>query len=358
MNIKKKLFEPLVSLDNPRQIWFILLAICLVNFMFNFYIGMVNITLPTITEYYHSDVVTATWISNIYLLTLTISVIFLGRVGGLWSRKKFFIVGTLIWVTTSLLCFYSTSTDSLIVLRAIQGFAAGFMASVYYAILDRTFPNERLGFALGFLLIALAGGYAVGPLVGGYIAAYIGWQYIFLTVIPFGLLSVLVYLFTAQKPEADNDSELLTRRIVYSQKNPNASRSQIFAKILDYKGAILQAAALFTLTYMLIIAQKFGFSPYDFVLLVLAIIFGGLFVWVEAKHDEPLFRFTVFRSITFSAYITGLLLNYISVIHGTVHPPILSSESGWCACKYIRNSYKHCMVLSDDSFSSCRRSCG
>ena len=89
------------------------------------------------------------------------------------------------------------------------------MASVYYAILDRTFPNEKLGFALGFLLIALAGGYAVGPLVGGYIAAYIGWQYIFLTVIPFGLLSVIVYLFTAQKPEADNDSELLTKRIVY-----------------------------------------------------------------------------------------------------------------------------------------------
>ena len=80
------------------------------------------------------------------------------------------------------------------------------MASVYYAILDRTFPNERLGFALGFLLIALAGGYAVGPLVGGYIAAYVGWQYIFLTVIPFGLLSVIVYLFTAQKPEADNNT--------------------------------------------------------------------------------------------------------------------------------------------------------
>ena len=311
MNIKKKLFEPLISLDNPKQIWFILLAICLVNFMFNFYIGMVNITLPTITEYYHSDVVTATWISNIYLLTLTISVIFLGRIGGLWSRKKFFIVGTMIWVTTSLLCFYSTSTDTLIILRAIQGFAAGFMASVYYAILDRTFPNDRLGFALGFLLIALAGGYAIGPLVGGYIAAYIGWQYIFLAVIPFGLLSVLVYLFTAQKPEADNDSELLTKRVEYSKRYPDASRSQIFAKILDYKGAILQAAALFTLTYVLIISQKFGFSPYDTILLILAIIFGGLFVWVEAKHDEPLFRFTVFRSITFSAYITGLLLNYI-----------------------------------------------
>jgi len=310
MNVNN-LFKPLITLKSPSQIWFILIAICLVNFMFNFYIGMSNIVLPTITEYYHTDVITATWISNIYLLTLTISVLFLGRIGGLWSRKKFFIIGTLLWVTASLLLYFSTSTNTLILLRGIQGLAAGFMASVYYAILDRTFPNERLGFALGFLLIALAGGYAVGPLVGGYIAAYIGWQTIFLAVIPFGLASVIIYLFTAQKPEADNDFELINKREEYKKQDPSASSSKLIAKILDYKGAILQAAGLFTLTYVLIVAQKFGFSPEDIALIVLALIFGALFVWVESKHDEPLFSFNVFRSLTFSAYITGLLLNYI-----------------------------------------------
>lgn len=311
MNIKKKLFNPLISVDNPRQIWFVLLAICLVNFMFNFYIGLSSVTLPTITEYYGASVTTATWISNIYLLTLTISVIFLGRIGGLWSRKKFFILGTLIWVSASLLCYYSTSTDTLILFRAIQGFAAGFMASVYYAIMDKTIPKERLGFALGFLLVALAGGYAIGPLVGGYIAAYIGWQAIFLIVIPFGLISVIVYLITAQKPEADNDFELINKKLEYENNDPKAKPTGIIAKILDYKGAILQAAALFTLTYVLILAQKFGFSPYDIILLVLTMIFAGLFVYVESKHDEPLFKFAIFRRITFSAYITGLLLNYI-----------------------------------------------
>lgn len=303
--------KPLISLNNPRQLWFVLLAICLVNFMFNFYIGLVSVTLPTITEYYHADVMTATWISNIYLLTLTVSVIFLGKIAGLWSRKKFFMLGTLIWVTTSLLCYFSASTETLILYRGIQGFAAGFMASVYYAIMDRTFPNEKLGLALGFLLVALAGGYAIGPLAGGYIAAYIGWRYIFLVVIPFGLASFIVFLFTAQKPEADNDFELLDRRKQYKNKDPNESDAFIFAKIIDYKGAILQAVTLFTLTYVLILAQKFGFSTYDIILLALASIFGILFVWVESKQKEPLFRFTVFRSLTFSAYITGLLVNYI-----------------------------------------------
>jgi MFS family permease len=131
MNIKKKLFNPLISVDNPRQIWFVLLAICLVNFMFNFYIGLSSVTLPTITEYYGASVTTATWISNIYLLTLTISVIFLGRIGGLWSRKKFFILGTLIWVSASLLCYYSTSTDTLILFRA--NFMIGFERIFFFA---------------------------------------------------------------------------------------------------------------------------------------------------------------------------------------------------------------------------------
>ena len=307
----KTVIKPRISLQNPLQIWFVLLAICLVNFMFNFYIGLVNVCLPTITEFFGSSVMTATWISNIYLICLTISVIFLGRIGGMWSRKKFFMIGTLIWVFSSFACYFAPSPDMLILIRGIQGFSAGFMASVYYAILDKTFPPERLGLAMGCLLVALSGGYAIGPLVGGFIAAYFGWQTIFLAVIPFGLLSICVYLLTAQKPHADKDQELIEKKREYENNHPPLSARKIWSILLDYKGAILQAIFLFTLTYALIIAQKFGFDTYDLILLSGALIFGGLFVWAEAKHEEPLFKFTVFRSITFSAYISGLLLNYI-----------------------------------------------
>lgn len=306
----RRVFKPYITMDSPLQIWFVLLTICIVNFMFNFYIGLVNVTLPTMTEFFGISVMTATWISNIYLLTLTISVLFLGRVGGLWGRKKLFILGTLVWVLSSLLCYFATSAEMLILLRAIQGFAAGFAASVYYAILDKTFPKERLGLAMGCLLVALSAGYAIGPLAGGYIAAYLGWQTIFLTVIPFGLISVAIYLFTAQNPLADNDSDLIDRKNEFENKH-KINGAELWLKILDHKGAILQAIFLFTLTSVLILSQRSGFSISDIILLTLAVVFGGMFVWIEAKHEEPLFKFTIFRSISFSAYITGLLLNYI-----------------------------------------------
>ena len=306
----KNLTKPRISMQNPRQMWFVLVAVCLVNFMFNFYIGMMNICLPNITEYFGASVMTATWISNIYLVTLTISVIFLGRIGGLWSRKKFFILGTLIWIAMSFANYFVTSADMLILFRAIQGVAAGFMAAVYYAILDKTFPKEKLGLAMGCLLVALSSGYAIGPFVGGYIAAFIGWQSIFLATIPFGLLSIAVYLITAQNPTADKDYELIEKM---EKKNRIQKKNGIIKtlKNLDVRGAILQALFLFLLTFVLILAQKFGFSPLDTIILAVTFILGGVFIWVEAKHEEPLFRFTIFRSITFSAYITGLLLNYI-----------------------------------------------
>lgn len=303
--------HPQISMSNPRQMWFVLLAICLVNFMFNFYIGLVNVCLPTMTEFFGASVMTATWISNIYLICLTVSVIFLGRIAGMWSRKKFFMLGTILWITASLACYFAHSAEMLIVIRGIQGFAAGFMAAVYYAILDKTFPSEKLGLAMGCLLVALSGGYAIGPLVGGFIAAYLGWQTIFLAVIPFGILSFCIYSITAQKPEADKDLELIERKKKYENNDPPFSRRKIYSIIVDYKGAILQAIFLFTLTYALILTQKIGFNIFNTVLMVAALIFAALFVWVEAKHEEPLFRIEVFRSITFSAYITGLLLNYI-----------------------------------------------
>jgi hypothetical protein len=49
---------------------------------------------------------------------------------------------------------------------------------------------------------------------------------------------VIVYLFTVQKPEADNDFELLDKRQQYKNQLPDASDASIFAKIIDYKGAI------------------------------------------------------------------------------------------------------------------------
>lgn len=304
-------FKPLISVNNPKQMWFILLAICLANFMFNFYIGLINVSLPTITEYFSADVMTTTWISNCYLLTLTISVIFLGRVGGLWSRKYLFLMGTVIWVIMALCNAYlANSAEMLIVYRSIQGIAAGFMASVYYTILDRTFPKEKLGMALGFLLVALSGGYAIGPLLGGWITAYLGWRMIFLFTIPLGLLSIVVYLITAQKAEADIDEELMEKCYKRQKKDKLSLKTAKF-RILDMKGGILQAVVLFTLVFALIQIQKFGLSALNIGLLVVTILFGGILVWVEARHDEPLFRFNIFRSITFSAYTMGLLFNYI-----------------------------------------------
>lgn len=104
---------------------------------------------------------------------------------------------------------------------------------------------------------------------------------------------------------------LLDKRRGYENKYPHIGPARIIAKILDYKGAVLQAAILSMLIYLLIKSQLFKYDYSDSVLIVLMIIFGILFVIIELRNDEPLFRFSIFRNITFTAYMLGLLLNYL-----------------------------------------------
>lgn len=272
-----------------------------------------GVVLPSITRYYHANVITATWIINIYQLTILSSILVSGRIGGLWSRRKFFIVGMLIWSAASLLCYFSTSTYTLILFRGIQGLATGFLLSIYYVIIKGTFHQKQLGLALGVVVASTSAGYGFGPLLGGHIAVSIGWHAIFLIVIPFALISVIIYSLTAQKSEVDKDLELIKKRKEYKDIYPHLSHLKIIAKILDYKGAILQATIVSILIYLLIKAQLFKFNYYDNIMLFIIIILGILFVTFELKSDEPLFRFSIFRNIKLTAYVLGLLLNYLTL---------------------------------------------
>lgn len=203
--IFKNLYKPLISVENSHQQWFVLFAVCLSLFTLTFYIGMMGVVLPSIIKYYHANVMTTTWIVNIYQLTILASILVSGRIGGLWGRRKFFILGMLIWLASSLLCYYSTSTDTLILFRGIQGIATGFLLSIYYVVIKGTFNQNKLGLALGFVVASTSAGYGFGPLIGGHIAVSIGWHAIFLAVIPFGLTSMIIYSLTSQRIEVDKD---------------------------------------------------------------------------------------------------------------------------------------------------------
>lgn len=86
-----------------------------------------------------------------------------------------------------LLMGFARSAEELVLLRAIQGLVTG-VVSATNALVAAAAPRERSGYAMGMIQVALWGGIAVGPLIGGTIADIAGYRMAFV------LTSVLLFV--------------------------------------------------------------------------------------------------------------------------------------------------------------------
>jgi len=74
-----------------------------------------------------------------------------------------------------LLMAFVRSAEELVLLRAIQGLITGTIAALS-ALVAASAPRERVGYAMGLLQSGLAGGVALGPLIGGSVADAFGYR--------------------------------------------------------------------------------------------------------------------------------------------------------------------------------------
>jgi len=84
------------------------------------------------------------------------------------------------------------SVEQLLVLRALQGAITGTVAA-NNALIAAVVPRKRMGFAMGTLQVALWGGVALGPLMGGILADAFGFAMpFFVTAAMLALSSLLI----------------------------------------------------------------------------------------------------------------------------------------------------------------------
>jgi len=112
--------------------------------------SIVNVILPTITEYFGVDLSTAQWVPMIYLLTISSLLLFYGRLGDIVGYKRVYLTGLAGFIITSGLCGLSPTIHWLILFRAVQGLSAGMLMAVPFAIITASFPPSERGKALGF----------------------------------------------------------------------------------------------------------------------------------------------------------------------------------------------------------------
>ncbi|MBO2445932.1 MFS transporter [Actinomadura barringtoniae] len=239
---------------------------------------IVILALPSIERGLDVSVEDGQWVLSAYMLAFGGLLLFGGRLADLRGRRQMFIVGTALFLVSSLLCGFAWSAAVLIGARVVQGVSAALMAPTSLAILMGMFPegperNKALAFWSGVGGI----GATASLLIGGPITDTLGWAWIFFINVP---VSVVMLVFAP---------------ILFPESRGRSGR-----RAYDPAGALTSTVGLMLLIGAIVLAPAKGWlsGPALGMLLGSAVLLG-LFVLVESRAVAPLVPLQTFRSRLF-----------------------------------------------------------
>jgi EmrB/QacA subfamily drug resistance transporter len=285
--------EGIIALkDKSYYKWIIFFTVSIGTYMAALDSSIVNISMPTITKHFHSDVSTTNWIISTYLLTLSGMILIFGKLSDMISRKVFFTIGLAIFTFSSLTCGLSGSLAALITSRFMQAIGGAMIMSNSPAIITEAFPYRERGKALGAIGTVVALGIMTGAPLGGKIVSILSWPYIFFINIPIGIAGVILSI-TLLKDKAD---------------------SVTLYEPFDFLGASLLIVFMITFLLGLNIGAKGSFNlRIVHVLFAVSVISFAAFLIVETKVKNPTMELNLFKNAGFSSTNISSLLAYMTI---------------------------------------------
>jgi EmrB/QacA subfamily drug resistance transporter len=264
------------ALSRTRAIdhkWLVLVLVCIAQFMVVLDATVVNVALPSIQRDLDFTPSSLQWVVNAYTLAFGGFLLLGGRAADFVGRRRMFVLGVIVFTGASLLSGLATSSEWLIVARALQGLGGAMVSPAALSIVTTTFKEgaERTK-ALSVWAAIAVGGAAIGLLLGGVLTEYLSWEWVFYVNVPVGIAAVLLSLRYVPESKA-----LGTRGI-------------------DVAGAVTVTAGLTLLVYAIVKTQDYGWTSIETVGLAgaaLALLTG--FVAIERRSKAPLVRLGIFR---------------------------------------------------------------
>ncbi|HLZ80717.1 MAG TPA: MDR family MFS transporter [Ktedonobacteraceae bacterium] len=186
--------------------WIVALVVILGAFMSVLDQTVVNIAIPRLQNAFGADIHTVQWVVTAYLLTqgaMTPTASYLANNFGI---KRSYIFSLIAFTLGSLLCGLSWSLPVLILFRVLQGLGGAILLPLSFTMIFREFPPDQRGLALGTLGVPTLLAPALGPILGGYLVTYVGWQVIFFINIPIGIVALILATLFLREARAEERS--------------------------------------------------------------------------------------------------------------------------------------------------------
>jgi len=270
-------------------------------------VSIMTIVLPKIQNAFNVNLTDLSWALNIYTILFATLIIPLGRLAVRFGRNRMVFLGLIVFGLGSLLTGNATNLAWMLVGRAIQSIGAASIIPTSMVIgLELSTPASR-----NKVVAVLAGvqglAVALGPSLGGFVAQYFGWRWVFLMNVPLVILDIIIFMLVLP----------LKHEATQSIKT-------------DMLGAGLIMTTLFCLSLALIKGYTWGWNSLPILALAIGTVvaFAG-FISRERHTATPMIDLSLFKSRNFDGSGLALVLcNFFLGAFAALMPTLLTKVHG------------------------------
>jgi EmrB/QacA subfamily drug resistance transporter len=275
--------------DGPRRAA-MLAALLVGQFMALLDVFVVNVALPAIGAGLHASGASLQLVIGGYVVAYATLLITGARLGALYGRRRMYLIGVVVFTTSSLMCGFAPTTAALITFRFVQGAGAAVMVPQIISVIQMNFIGRSRAAALSAYGAVLSAGTVTGLIVGGLVvnADLFGatWRPVFLINVPLGIAVTV-----------------LVRRVMPADE-PRPGRR------LDLRGLAIAIPAVCLVVLPLVLGHQVGWPVCTFVCIGAGVVLAAVFVITErgigARGGDPLVDLAVLRSYGLSPGLAAL----------------------------------------------------
>lgn len=247
----------------------------------------------------------SSYVFSIFLLTSAIATTMFGKLSDIYGKKKLLQISIVIFLVGSLLCGLSRSMVFLIISRGIQGLGSGALSTLTMAVIGDVFDVEERAMITGYNSTVWSIASLIAPMLGGLILMRFTWHWIFYINIPVGIVSMILIQKSYKFKESKSSDQL------------------------DIKGLTLM-----TLFVICVIQAMSGFEKHTFFslnvlgLLVVSIVFLGVFIRVEKTVDSPVLPYKLFSKEIMIIMIITFMNSIVLIAMDVYNPSFMQTVQG------------------------------
>lgn len=175
-----------------RNLWLTVFGIMMASLLQILDSTIANVAIPHMQAALGATSDEVSWVLTSYIVASAVAIPATGWISDRVGSRRLFILSTVGFVLSSMLCGMAQNITQMVLFRVLQGITGAFIQPLSQAAMLDINPPSRQAQMMSIWGMGLMVGPILGPILGGWLTENLNWRWVFYVNVPLGIIALAI----------------------------------------------------------------------------------------------------------------------------------------------------------------------